>query len=105
MRFFVIALAALFPAVASAQSTPCPGAEEQQAMLVVVGTGPKAIENAVKFYSDLYGRPLRESRTSDRVALQWILPETANQALPVARNIVIRLGIGDKPSVFCGLTF
>jgi hypothetical protein len=105
MRFFVLAPAAVFPAVASAQSTPCPGGEEQQATLSVVGTGPEAIDNAARFYSNLYGRPLRESRTPDWVALQWILPETAKASLPVARNIVIRAGIGGRPSVFCGLTF
>ena len=105
MRFVVLALAAMLPAVASAKSTPCPGAKEQQAMLAVVGSGPDAIENAAKFYSNLYGGPVRESRTPDWIALQWILPETAKEALPVARNIVVRAGIGGKPSIFCGLTF
>jgi len=74
-------------------------------MVAVLGTGADAIENTVRFYSNLYGRPARESRTPDSVALQWILPETAKEALPIARNIVIRVGIGDKPSIFCGLTF
>jgi hypothetical protein len=83
----------------------CPDAKEQQAMPDVVGTGPDAVENAVKFYSNLYGKPLRESKTPDGVALQWIDPETAKLATPIALNIIVRVGVRGKLSVSCGLTF
>ncbi|MBR0834322.1 hypothetical protein JQ612_14105 [Bradyrhizobium manausense] len=105
MRYFVLALSVVFPAVAAAQSMHCPDAKEQQAMLDTVGTGPDAIENAVKFYSKLRGKPIREIKITDGVVLQWIVPETAKSANPAVLDIAVKVGIGGKPSVSCGFAF
>jgi hypothetical protein len=105
MRLFVLALSVVFPAVAAAQSMHCPDAKEQQAMLDTVGTGPDAVENAAKFYSNLRGKPLREIKTPDGVVLQWIVPETAKSANPTVLDVSVRVGTGGKPSVSCGFAF
>ena len=105
MRLFVSVLAAVFSALASAHSMLCPDAKQHQAVLDVAGTRPDAVENIVKFYSELYGKPSRESRTPDGASLQWIDPETAKLATPVALNIVVRVRVGGKLDISCGLTF
>lgn len=110
MRLLVLALAAVFPTLASAQSltammNSCPSFSELADMQKTVGSGPGAIENAVRFYSSLYGRPQSEKQAPKEVTLTWALPKASKRSKTATRMITVSFGDAPFPNVSCHIEF
>jgi hypothetical protein len=116
MRFLVQGIAimfAVFPSIVSAQSSyddaasSCRQVEEaqqQQKMRNAVGTGPDVVENVIKFYSDLFGKPQSARRNAFGVVLDWTLANRGGRAhenvKPLERSIVVLI-LNDDISASC----
>ncbi|MET4202087.1 hypothetical protein [Bradyrhizobium sp. LA6.12] len=101
---FVFVLATILPAAAYAEVRTCFDAIDEQNMRNAMGTGPDAIERAVKFFSELYGElPQSEKRIPDGILLRWIVPKQPGLATTFARYITINMA--REPSASCTTTF
>lgn len=97
MRLFIFALVVMVPTSASAQSAlellnACPNANELMKAGKTAGSGPEALENAVKFYLSPYGNPQSKSRGGDEITLTWVVPQAQGQSKTLTRTITLTLG-------------
>jgi hypothetical protein len=106
MRLLVLALTALFPTIALAQSAvlnECPNADDLRKMELTAGTGQNALENAERFYSSLYGKPQTKMRAADKVTLTWVLPNWHGQSKTLTRTITV--SINPQPTTSCNVEY